>query len=245
MTTLEQRLARWEAQRTLKNLMGIYANLLVQNRNGEIFSTLWAEKDDASLMLNDGAYVGPEAIRGYYAAWVERNQLVAKLLQQRLPEELGEKTEEEIYGIGPFRALPMSCPVIELAEDGQTAKGLWFCQGTYSRVDERGPASHWTWGYYAVDFICENGDWKIWHLQYLNDVDHLCGQSWAEPEKPYPPLAEFAALAEFKFPAYTVARCFRPLYDSQRPLTLTPEIPKPYGTFAETFSYGVGKEDAQ
>lgn len=68
VTTLEQRLDRWEAQRTLKNLMGIYANLLVQNRNGEIFSTLWAEKDDASLILNDGAYVGPEAIRGYYAA---------------------------------------------------------------------------------------------------------------------------------------------------------------------------------
>ena len=38
--------------------------------------------------------------------------------------------------------------------------------------------ANWTWGYFAVDFIRENDGWKIWHMQYVNDVDCICGQSW-------------------------------------------------------------------
>ena len=48
----------------------------------------------------------------------------------------------------------------------------------------------------------------------------------------------FAPLGQFEMPPYTVAETVRPLYRVDRPLTLTPRIPKPYDTFANTFSYG-------
>lgn len=242
MYTTEQLVERWEAQRAIKNLMGKYANCVILNREHDIYGMFWSKAEDVSLTFNDGAYVGAEAVSGYYAACHDRNALVAKLMQQRFPEVLGGKSEEEVYGVGPFKVKPMACPVIEIAADGKTAKGLWYCQGAYNDVETCGPVAHWTWGYFAADFLCEDGAWKLWHLQYLNDVDCICGQSWAAEQKPLPDLPEFAPLGEFHYPEYTVKKQFRTLYSADRPVTLCPEIPQPYDTFADTFSYGVGKE---
>ena len=236
--TLEFMVERWEDQRTVKNLMGKYVNSLLLNRQGEIYKNFFSRRDDVCLTFNDGSYVGAGAVSGYFAALVERNKLSAKLLQQRMPEKLGGKSEEEIYGIGPFHVKPLTAPVVEVAEDGETAKGLWFCLGCNAEVTERGPEATWTWGYFAGDFVYEDDDWKIWHLQYLNDVDSLCGQSWGREVVPYPELPEFAALKDFAMPPYTVAEPVRALYSADRPLTEAPRIPEPYRTFAETFSYG-------
>ena len=68
--------------------------------------------------------------------------------------------------------------MIELADDLQTAKGMWYSQGSKADVTESGPVSYWTFGVFCVDFVPENGAWKIWHLQYLEDVKCLCGQGW-------------------------------------------------------------------
>jgi hypothetical protein len=229
---------RWEDQRTIKNLMGKYVNCLLLNRQGEIFSRFWSQRPDVCLTFNDGSYVGGEAVRGYFDAVVERNKLSAKLLQARLPEKLGGKSEEEIYGVGPFHVKPLTAPVIEVAVDGETAKGLWFCLGCDAEVTGAGPVANWTWGYFAGDFVYEDDDWKLWHLQYLNDVDSVCGQSWGRPVTPYPDLPEFAALKDFQLPPYTVSATVRELYTPKRAKTETPRIPEPYNTFSETFSYG-------
>ncbi len=236
--TTELLVERWEDQRTIKNLMGKYVNCLLLNRQGEIFDGFWSERPDVSLTFNDGSYVGRPAVSGYYAAAVERNKLSAKLLKNRLPEKLGGRSEEELYGIGPFQVKPLTAPVIEVAEDGQTAKGLWFSLGCSAEVTSRGPEANWTWGYFAGDFVYEEDDWEIWHLQYLCDVDSLCGQSWGREVIPYPELPEFAALKDFSYPPYTVAENVRALYSADRPLTAAPRIPEPYDTFANTFSYG-------
>ena len=229
---------RWEDQRTIKNLMGKYVNCLLLNRQGEIFSAFFSRRPDVCLTFNDGSYVGQEAVKGYFDAVVERNMLSARLLQARLPEKLGSMSDEALYGIGPFQVKPLTAPVIEVAEDGETAKGLWFCLGCSAEVTSRGPEANWTWGYFAGDFVYEDDDWKIWHLQYLNDVDSLCGQSWGRDVTPYPELPEFAPLADFAYPPYTIAENVRALYAVDRPLTAAPRIPEPYKTFADTFSYG-------
>ncbi len=239
MFTTEQLTVRWEDQRAIKNLMGKYANCVLLNREHDIYGMFWSKRDDVTLMFNDGAYTGAASVKAYYDACHDRNALVAKLMQKRFPDVLGGKSDDEIYGVGPFKVKPMACPVIEVAGDGKTAKGLWFCQGAYNDVETCGPVAHWTWGYFAVDFAKEDDGWKVWHLQYLNDVDCLCGQSWAAEQKPYPDLPEFAPLADFKYPEYSVKKEFRALYSADRPVTQCPEIPQPYDTFADTFSYGV------
>ncbi|MCC8357869.1 MAG: nuclear transport factor 2 family protein [Oscillospiraceae bacterium] len=235
--TTEQLTTRWEDQRAIKNLMGKYANLVLLNREGEVFDLLWSE-NEPQLGFNDGWYLGADAVRGYYDACVERNALVASLLQKRFPEKLGDKTAEEIYGVGPFKVEPMASPIIEVAADGQTAKGLWCCQGARNDVETCGPRARWTWGWFAVDFVKEASGWRIWHMRYEKDVDRTCGQTWGAPEEAYPALPEFAPLGGFQYPPYTAAETLRVLYSPERPLTEAPRIPEPYASFGETFTYG-------
>lgn len=238
--SMEELTQRWEDQRAIKNLMGKYANCLILNLEGEMFDKFWAKtREDICLGFNNGWYNGAESVGGYYAASRARNALVASLLQKRFPDKLGSLNEEELYGIGPFKVRPLACPVIEVASDGETAKGLWCCQGAYNEIGVSGPMAYWTWGYFAVDFVREQGGWKIWHLQYLNDIDAICGQSWGKPQEEYPALPEFAPLGEFKMPEPNVPATLREYYSPRRPLTPAPRIPEEYDTFSETFSYGV------
>ncbi len=238
--TTEQLVQRFEDQRAIKNLMGKYANLVILNREGEIFEKFWSKNEsDLYLGFNDGSYKGKDAVKSYYDAEVERTALVGKLLQKRFPEQLGNLTDDELYGIGPFKVRPLACPVIEVAGDGKSAKGLWHCQGAYNNVESAGPVAYWTWGYFAVDFIKEGDDWKIWHLLYVNDVDSYCGVSWGKPYEKYPDLPEFAPLKDFKYPAYSKEKCIREIYSPKRKLTPAPQIPMPYESFKDTFTYAI------
>ena len=240
MFTLEQKVDRWEDQRDIKNLMGIYVNYIIMNMDADVFANLWSQtREDVCYGENNGWYAGTQAVQGYYTAVRDRNALVAELLQRKFPDEIGGKSPEEIFGIGTFRVYPVCCPVIEVAGDGETAKGLWYCWGSHAEVTGAGPSACWTWGFFAADFVREGEDWKIWHLQFTNDVDARCGTDWGMPARPLPQLPEFTPLQDFQMPSYTVAAAVRPAYCAQRPLTPAPRVPEPYGTFAETFSYGI------
>ena len=235
----EQLVGRWEDQREIKNLMGRYMNYVIQNRDGEIFDRFWASAEDICLGFNDGWYVGQDAVKNYYEAARQRHILVAELIQKRFPQELGDKTPQDIFGIGTFRDYPITAPVIKLAEDGKTAKGLWYCYGSHAELTPGGPSSFWTFGYFAADFIREGDEWKLWHMQCTNDVDCRCGQSWGKPVEALPDLPEFAPLKDFSMPEYSVNTTVRAYYTPDRPLTGAPAIPADYRTFADTFSYGV------
>ncbi len=240
--TTEELVGLWEDQRDIKNLMGIYVNYIILNEDAKVVKDLWADRDDICLGFNDGWYIGREAVSSYYEAVKERNQLVASLLKERLDDKLEGKNEEELFGIGTFRVLPVSCPVIEVAGDGKTAKGLFYCMGAHAEVEEIGPNSKWSWGYYAVDFLRDGDEdgnnWKIWHMTYTNDVDSRCGESWGMELSYRPELPEFKALGEYKMPEYTKRECLRELWNLSRPLSGAPRLPEAYETFSETFSYG-------
>jgi hypothetical protein len=55
-------------------------------------------------------------------------------------------------------------PVIQVAGDGKTAKGLWLSPGLETFEKDGKFDGQWCWCKYGVDFIKENGKWKIWHL---------------------------------------------------------------------------------
>lgn len=149
-------------------------------------------------------------------------------MQKRFPKELGGKSDEEIYGVGPFKVKPMACPVIEVAGDGQTAKA---CGSARVPITTWRPAALWPTdlGYFAADFVKEGDGWKIWHLQYLNDVDCICGQSWAGAQVPYPDLPEFAPLAGLPLPRVLVVHAVPPPVQRRTGPPPLPGLPKPYG----------------
>ena len=229
MYTTEQLVERWEAQRAIKNLMGKYANCVILNREQDIYGLFWSAREDVSLMFNDGAYTGAAKVKAYYDACHDRNALVAKLMQKRFPKELGGKSDEEIYGVGPFKVKPMACPVIEVAGDGQTAKGLWYCIGQETVPGK----AMWVTGKVAMDFVKEGDSWKIWHVVEANDLSGEAGARYSdgtpywEPENDpivkafgTPDVAELTHDPNFNW------------WDNY------PAMPEPYDTWSDGISYG-------
>lgn len=229
---------RWHDRRAVMNLAGKYVMSLLLKREGELFDRYWSERGDVCLSFNDGSYVGPEAVRGYYAAQRENTALVSRFLKERFPARLGSLSDEELFGVGQFHGLPITTPVVEVAADGETAKGLWHVHGSDNTMGPWGPLSWWKLGFLAIDFRRENGRWCLWHVLHAEDVTAPMGENWLRPTE-RKEMPEFAALKALKKPEYSVAReNYRP-YSPTRPLAPPPEIPEPYAHFEETFSYGV------
>jgi hypothetical protein len=239
--TTEQLLTRFEDRREIINLMARYAADYLLKKERTMFANYWSTREDVTRGVNDGYYVGAQAVAGYYAALDAKNALVAKLIQKKFPEQLGQVPDEKLYGVGTIGYKPLDTGVIEIAADGQTAKGIWCLRGSYSDLTVQGVVSYWVWGWIACDFVWEDEAWKIWHMQEVYDINNPCGTSWAAgPADPgYPEEPVFAPMADFHMPEPNLKKPLRAYYTTTRPATPSPEVPQPYETFDETFSYGV------
>jgi len=245
--TTEQLIDIWEDRREIQNLMGIYVYHYLLKMENAIFQGLWSEKEDVCFGVNDGWYLGREPVRGYYDGLESYNQLKTSLIKRVFPKETENMSEEELHGIGSVDYKPLGSDLIEVADDGETAKGLWSFCGSHDVLTGAGAVAYWEWAFFAVDFIKERGEWKIWHMQYLREIYTPCGQSWSKATEPQaviqPEIGEILRpIDDFKMPEPTVKTTLRELYRPDRPFTRTPEIPKPYETFSKTFSYGWKEE---
>lgn len=235
--TAEQLLTRWEIRREVQNIMGKYSQSYCIKQEGAL-PRFWSGREDVSLGVNDGYYIGQAAVQGYYAAIEAETRLASQLIAARFPKKLEGKTEEELFGVGQISYRPIDTAVIEVADDLLTAKGLWVVRGLVEKITPAGPVSFWDFSYWAVDFILEDGAWRIWHMLDLAEVNTRQGLNLTDAEPPLPEDPAFAAMAALSKPAPTRAQCLRRTYGADRPFTPSPRVPEPYHTFAETFSYG-------
>jgi SnoaL-like domain len=74
-------------------------------------------------------------------------------------------------------------PIIEIAGDGQTARGAWTALVVVASGDATGGSR--SWQRYGVDFIRTPAGWRIWHLQ-LRPVWWRGGSGQAAAQLPLP-----------------------------------------------------------
>jgi hypothetical protein len=237
--TAEEKLSRWEDVREIKNLIGRMSTDYVLKEERGMVDAYWAQRDDVCLGVNEGYFVGLDEVRRYYAGEEARIAAESAIIQSVFPKELGEKSQEEVHGVGMIDYKPVDTAVIEVAGDRKTAKGLWMIRGSHSQVSTGGPIAYWEWSWLAVDFVNTEDGWKIWHELYLKEIDRPCGYPFVGEEHQYAPIDGFAAAAQIQLPKPTVATCLRQPYSADRPFAPSPRIPVPYGSFEETFSYGM------
>ena len=237
---IEHLVERWEDRRDVKNQMGKFVHYLLLKKEASIVDDLWSAREDICYGVNDGWYVGQKEVRDYFGWFPGYTAKVAQCLKARFPEKLEGKSDEEIFGIGLMELKSVSNYVIEVAEDGETAKGYCCIFGFNTTVDTRGPISNWILGTVCMDFVYENDQWKILHMQYLEDINRPAGSDWGtiEPQT-YPDLTEFEALRGLTPPQPSRKETLHTLYSGSREATKLPPLPQPYTTFAETFSYGI------
>jgi hypothetical protein len=133
----------------------------------------------------------------------------------------------------------LTTPVIEVADDLQTAKALWISPGHETSIEPEGPDPTWMWGRYAMDFKCIDGQWKIWHFQMFPTFRCNYYKAWTDTVPfdkiiaEHPMENEATQQGAGKPDAPTT---FFEEYSTDRAMKYWPQPPAPYATFAGTQS---------
>ena len=212
----------------IANIMGSFTFLNCYKLHERQFQD-WS-KNEPTLTLNGGKYVGYEAVKGFMVDYNnEQTKWANQVMRGLYPEELGGLSDEELWAVGSNTVLNMTTPLIEVAFDGQTAKGMWYVYGATTEVYSKGPKAAWNFGRCAVDFIKEDGVWKIWHMIMYTDIECPLGGNWGRDK-----MYEHEGVA---IPEPTVKNEFYKGMSPEFISLVAPDLPEPYDTFANTFSY--------
>ncbi|MBC2665487.1 nuclear transport factor 2 family protein [Novosphingobium flavum] len=225
----------------IENLFSRYMYLHNAFHDPEIVP-LWAKKGTPGIRAqysNNGVYTSWESITAYHA--------------QR-PNPKGKLVFHYV-----------ASPLIEVAADGQTAKGLWVMSGVESgltdpeaaklapefmyvkdvMVDGKRVWMHEILAKYGVDFIRQDGQWKIWHFHCYEIARSPLGMGWipfAAKSQDNPFSDDLMYFGEDGKPVLMPkpdgpAKMRNNPYRTDTGQTLDAPPPVPYRTMSETFEY--------
>lgn len=134
---LLDRVQELEDVNAIQKLQANYVHWLFTQRYEQIPALYAQQHPDVSVEFSDsGMFKGIDSITRLYNAFA--------------------KTRE----VPGFFILHMAVdPYIEIAADGQTARSHWLSPGASNSPT----ASSWIWGPYYVDYVKEDGQWRILH----------------------------------------------------------------------------------
>jgi hypothetical protein len=128
---------------------------------------IWAmEMPDVRFSINTCVFEGSEKLREFYVNTFEQ--------QKKLNQAAGSL----VYHC-------LTTDIIEVAEDGKTATGIWMTPGIVTGVQESSGKAMWVYEKYGVDFIKLDGKWKIWHLHTYTDFYCPWEKCWTENPENY------------------------------------------------------------
>ena len=189
MTELELRAHKIEAVGAIENLMALHSYYHAADMNREELDNCWSQEREAEVIWsqNFGRWQGlRKKLYPMYAGdnkYTDAEWLKSKIIKAH-PEM--EEAIKDLDGraLAEMPVHVLASPVIEIAEDGMSAKGLWYTPGFALRHDYvKGTVDvAWMWEKYGADFVWENGEWKFLHIQIGMDIMANYGESWAEPK---------------------------------------------------------------
>ena len=168
----------------IRNVMGRHAYYHAKGLHEKELKEIWVQKPEnqktASFGQNWGYNVGMERIDAYYGKGsVENYQKDLEALHAADPSV---EVNQENLGIGSLVIHMLTAPYIEVAADGKTAQGLWYSPGAVGGVHPDHSDGLMMYEKYGVDFMKEDGEWKIWHVLVSNDVTYEAGTNLGDVE---------------------------------------------------------------
>jgi len=132
-------------------LMSLHAWYHAAMQNDVELEKIWSKRPDVIWAQQSGYWKGMDHIKQYY----------------------GQKATADTT-TGGYVWHTITSGVVEIAADRQTAKGVWYTPGLGGKIPNDGkPNAGWMWEKYGVDFVREDGQWKVWHMKVYTD--------WAAP----------------------------------------------------------------
>jgi hypothetical protein len=211
--SLEARIERLEAVHEIQNVMGRYSYYHSAGMQEETIA-LWAEKTPGIRIdvPSFGYYEGYKGVRRCY---------------------VGAHNYHEGDRIGQMHMHTLTTPVIEIAGDGKTAKGVWISPGQETTVVDGKAQAYWAWLKYGADFVKEDGAWKLWHMRVFGIFFTPYEKSWTEANR----SGEGGGMKlpdEFKPDKVTN---YWTQYTPDKAPVLVPVPPQPYETWDEATAY--------
>ena len=162
-------------QQEIQNIMSWHVMYHCYGLHRDEMENIWVNEPEnratASFGQNQGFYVGYDSIWEAYVDGHDSSWLTtAKNYCKNNDIDIEGWTDEEILevygGVGQLLLHVTTTAIIEVADDGQTAKCFWYSPGM---IAESGQTGNTIWEAYGVDFVKENGEWKMWHLHMFTD----------------------------------------------------------------------------
>jgi len=242
--TLEERIARAEAAVACENVMSLHCYWHAAGIHREEIEQYWTKAGRLTWAHGFGQMDGVENYTELYADAQEANaeayfeKLVAVYPEIADAPERRSLTEEAIH--------LLASPILEVAEDAQTAKGLWYTPGCImsTLTPRRESEGMWMWERYGADFVYENGKWVYRNLKVCPDIaGPMDMPGWGAAAGPMgPPPPEEGEESAPEPPGTGQGGVSHPgplhynLSETQAPQR-RPFLPEPYRTFAETYDY--------
>lgn len=122
-----------------------------------------------------------EISRHYVAEYTDTLQ---KALDEKCAANAAIENIRDNFGYGDLIAHHVSTPCVVLADDGKTAKGVWYSLGVECTGNPDGSCkAMWYPERVCADFVKEDsGEWKIWHVLVFNDVTYEAGTNLGDVE---------------------------------------------------------------
>jgi len=168
-----------------QNLMSMHNYYHGVNHNLEELEAIWVKENGpyaktATFSQPGGVWEGIDLIKVFYG------NPSTKDAKQSLKEMV--KNEPSAFPKGTMGIHLNTTPIIEVAGDGKTAKGIWYSPGPIfnytGQKDKDGndlAGGSVFFEKYGVDFAKEDGEWKIWHIQMYYDYVFSLGSDWTKP----------------------------------------------------------------
>jgi hypothetical protein len=128
----------------------------------------------------------------------------------------------------------LATPTIVVAGDCKTAKATWTSPGHETKppkLEDTNVQANWCWGKYAVDFVKEDGIWRIWHFKWFRTFLTPFGTSWTDRAKE-PELTKYVTLECIKKPS-----TYHKPYFVDEVVEAIPPAPQPYETWTDKDAY--------
>ena len=239
-----KRLGKAKDVHEIQNAMSLHEYYHSACKHTEELDAIWAKRaPDVSFeeALFKTRFVGLDAIRRYYIDFMIGVLFKsANTVTRVFFPQLKDHPEQEL-GFGLAYMHTLTTPVIEVAEDGETAKGVWISPGHMTMPTMEKLQAYWHWDRYGVDFIKEDGEWKIWHFFVGREFTTPYEKSWVDSALDNEEAYAMALQVFEEWPGLAGAKS-EPLnpfeeYNPYKVAELKPRLPQPYRTFSETFSY--------
>lgn len=161
-------LFRLRAARECENLAGRFAYFFTASQTNKL-QALFADRSDLRIEMPWGLYNGADAAaRCFGQDMTDRDS------------DNAERINEDVRGRLVMN--DTTSGIVEVAGDGDTAKGLWMFPGVETYVLEGKPQAFWNWSFLRIDFVFENGQWKIWHLTQAVCYNTAYFENWSKHE---------------------------------------------------------------